>query len=60
MEKLELVFSREKETKNTIRYKEDLGEKAYSSRDIAAGMLYVQKGALPGGFGGSRASCFIS
>ncbi len=60
MEKLELKFTYEKETKNCIRYREELGEEAYSSRDIAAGMLYVQKGALPGGFGGSRASCFIS
>ena len=30
MEKLELIFSREKETKNTIRYQED-GDEAHSS-----------------------------
>ena len=46
MEKLELIFNREKETKNTIRYQEELGEHAYSSRDIAVGSLYVQKEAL--------------
>ena len=46
MEKLELIFSREKETKNTIRYQEELGEEAYSSWDIAVGSLYVQKEAL--------------
>jgi hypothetical protein len=46
MEKLELIFSREKETKNTIRYQEELGNEAYSSRDIAVGTLYVQKEAL--------------
>ena len=46
MEKLELKFTYEKETKNTIRYKEELGEEAYSSRDIAVGTLYVHKGAL--------------
>ncbi len=46
MEKLELEFSYEKETKNTIRYKEELGEEAYSNRDIAVGTLYIQKEAL--------------
>ena len=46
MEKLELIFSREKETKNCIRYKEELGEVAHSSRDIAVGSLYIRKEAL--------------
>ena len=46
MEKLELRFSYEKETKNTIRYKEELGDEAHSSRDIAVGTLYVQKEVL--------------
>ena len=46
MERLELTFSREKETQNTIRYKEELGEVAHSSRDIAVGSLYVQKESL--------------
>jgi len=46
MEKLELIFSREKETKNTIRYQEELGEVGYSSRDVAVGTLYVQKEVL--------------
>ena len=46
MEKLELRFTYEKETKNTIRYQEELGEEAPSSRDIAIGSLYVQKEAL--------------
>lgn len=46
MDKLELIFSREKETKNTIRYQEELGEEAPSSRDIAVGSLYVQKEVL--------------
>lgn len=46
MDKLELKFTYEKETKNTIRYKEELGEETYSSRDIAVGTLYVQKEAL--------------
>lgn len=45
MEKLELIFSYEKETKNTIRYQEELGDMAHSSRDIAVGSLYVQKEA---------------
>lgn len=46
MEKLELKFSYEKPTKNTIRYKEGLGEQGYSSRDIAVGSLYLQKEVL--------------
>ena len=46
MEKLELRFTYEKETKNTIRYREELGEVAHSSRDIAVGTLYIQKEAL--------------
>ena len=43
MEKLELKFTYEKETKNTIRYQEELGDEAYSSKDVAIGSLYVQK-----------------
>ena len=46
MEKLELIFSYEKETKNTIRYQEELGEVAHSSRDIAVGVIYIQKEVL--------------
>jgi hypothetical protein len=46
MEKLELKFTYEKETKNTIRYQEELGEVGYSSRDVAVGTLYVQKEVL--------------
>jgi hypothetical protein len=46
MEKLELRFTYEKETRNTIRFKEELGEVAHSSRDIAVGTLYIQKEVL--------------
>lgn len=46
MERLELKFSYEKETKNTIRYQEELGDVAHSSRDVAVGTLYIQKSAL--------------
>ena len=46
MEKLELRFSYEKETKNTYRYREKLGDEVHSSRDIAVGSLYIQKVAL--------------
>ena len=46
MDRLELTFTYEKETKNTIRYREELGEFAHSSRDVAVGPLYVQKEAL--------------
>jgi len=41
MEKLELKFSREKETKNTWRYREDESE-----FEASVGSLYVQKEAL--------------
>lgn len=41
MEKLELRFSREKETKNTWRYKEDEGE-----FEASVGSLYVRKECL--------------
>jgi len=46
MERLELRFCYEKETKNTIRYQEELGAVAHSSRDIAVGSLYIQKECL--------------
>jgi len=46
MDKLKLRFTYEKETKNTIRYQEGLGNQAYSSRDIAIGGLYIQKEVL--------------
>ncbi len=46
MEKLKLRFTYEKETKNTIRYQEELGEVAHSSRDIAVGTIYIQKEVL--------------
>lgn len=46
MEKLELKFTYEKETKNTIRYQEELGEVAHSSRDVAIGVIYIQKEVL--------------
>ncbi len=41
MDKLELKFSREKETKNTWRYREDESE-----FEASVGALYVQKEAL--------------
>jgi hypothetical protein len=46
MDKLELIFTREKETKNTIRYQEELGDEAYSGRDIAVGTIYIQREVL--------------
>ncbi len=46
MKKLELKFTYEKETKNTVTYQEELGDEAHSSRDIAVGSLYVQKEVL--------------
>lgn len=46
MRKLELKFSREKETKNTVRFREVLGGVAYSEKDYAIGVIYIQKQAL--------------
>lgn len=46
MERLELKFVYEKETKNCIRYQEELGEEAYSDKDYAIGVIYIQKQAL--------------
>ena len=46
MRKLELKFSYEKPTKNTVRYREELSGEAHSSRHIAVGTLYVQKEVL--------------
>ncbi len=46
MDKLELIFTYEKETRNTIRYQEELGDEDYSSKDIAVGTLYIQKETL--------------
>ncbi len=41
MKKLELIFSREKETKNTWRYREDESE-----FEASVGAIYVRKEAL--------------
>ncbi len=46
MEKLELRFTYERPTKNTVRYREELDEEAHSSRDIAVGSLYILKEVL--------------
>jgi len=42
MEKLELKFTYERPTKNTIRYREE----AHSGRDVACGTIYIQKEVL--------------
>ena len=46
MEKLDLRFTYEKETKNMIRYEEVLGEMAHSSRDFACRTIYIEKEVL--------------
>ena len=51
MEKPELRFTYEKDTKNTVRYQDELGEVAHSSMDIAVSKdiavgSYIQKEAL--------------
>jgi len=43
---IKLVFKKRRETKRTFLFDEELGEQAWSDRDIAIGPLYVQKQAL--------------
>lgn len=42
-EVIKLTFAKEKATVRTIRYREELGEQAWSDKDVAIGPLYVQK-----------------
>lgn len=46
VDKIELVFSKEKETLRTVRFQEVLGGVAWSNQDVAIGPLYVKKQAL--------------
>lgn len=43
---IKLVFKKRRETTRTILFDEELGEQAWSDKDIAIGPLYVQKQAL--------------
>jgi len=43
---IKLVFKRRRETKRTFLFDEQLGEQAWSDKDVAIGPLYVQKQAL--------------
>jgi isocitrate/isopropylmalate dehydrogenase len=43
---IELVFARRRDTKRTVLFDEQLGEQAWSDKDVAIGPLYVQKQAL--------------
>lgn len=45
-EEIKLVFVKRRETTRTILFDEQLGEQAWSDKDIAVGTLYVQKQAL--------------
>ena len=46
MEKLKLKFIYERPTKDMVRYREELGEVAYSSKDVAVGTIYIMKGGV--------------
>ena len=46
LDKLELIFTEDRKTIRTVLFLEELGEQAFSSKDIAVGPLYVQKEAL--------------
>lgn len=42
---IKLVFKKRRDTKRTILFDEQLGEQAWSDKDIAIGPLYLQKQA---------------
>lgn len=46
MEKIELIFTKERDTKRATLFREELGEQSWSDQDIAVGPLYVKKQAL--------------
>jgi len=46
MDRLVLLFTYEKETKNMVRYQEVLGEVAHSSWDFACRTIYIEKECL--------------
>ncbi len=46
LDKLELTFTKDRDTKRTVLFEEQLGEQAYSEKDIAVGSLYVMRQAL--------------
>lgn len=48
MEKLELRFTNKKETKNTVRYQEELGDEAHSSRGYRRGHYLCPKRSAGG------------
>jgi len=43
---IKLIFKKRRDTKRTILFDEELGEQAWSDKDVAIGPLYVQKQAL--------------
>jgi len=43
---IKLFFKKRRDTKRTILFDEELGEQAWSDKDVAIGPLYVQKQAL--------------
>ena len=46
LDKLELIFTEDRKTLRTVLFEEQLGEQAYSDKDVAVGPLYVMKQAL--------------
>ena len=43
---INLIFTRQRETKRTYLFSEEIGEEAWSDKDVAIGPLYIQKQAL--------------
>ncbi len=46
LDKLVLVFKKDRDTKTTTLFKEELGEQTYSDQDVAVGSIYVKQQAL--------------
>lgn len=46
MDKIELIFTKQRDTKRTTLFQEELGDQSWSEQDVAVGSLYVKQEAL--------------
>ena len=46
LDRLELTFTEDRKTKRAVLFEEQIGEQAFSAKDVAVGPLYVQKEAI--------------
>lgn len=45
-DKIVLIFKRDYQTKHKVRYNEELGEEAWSDKDVALGYIYPYRQAI--------------